>query len=295
MKKSTENLSEKEFLSQYDVSKYFRPSVTIDAILYTIGEEDSNNYRKLSTKTLEVLLVKRRSHPFKDTWAFPGKFIGEDETFIDAVNSCLENKTHLKDIYLEQLYTWGEPSRDPRTRVISTSYMGLVPKDLTNLKETDEVKWFKINILQTKEKIKETKNGYKKTVELNLTLTSGDITLKNKLKVVKELKNGDLIIYTQILKSDLAFDHAKLLIYSMERLKNKVEYTTIAFNLLPEKFTLTDLQQVYEVLLGKPLLKANFRRKIADMVIETDEFNETAGHRPSKLYTYNKNYQYHAF
>ena len=119
--------------------------------------------------------------------------------------------------------------------------------------------------------------------------------LKSRVKVVKELVNGNMVIYTQILQSDLAFDHAKILIYAIERLKNKVEYTTIAFNLMPEKFTLTKLQQVYEILLDKPLLKANFRRKIADMVIETEEYEENAGHRPSKLYKFNPNWQPHVF
>ena len=107
--------------------------------------------------------------------------------------------------------------------------------------------------------------------------------------------NGNLSIYTQILKSDLAFDHAKILIYAIERLKNKVEYTTIAFSLMPEKFTLTELQRVYEILLDKPLFKANFRRKIADMVIETEEYEESAGHRPSKLFKFNTNWQPHVF
>ena len=64
---------------------------------------------------------------------------------------------------------------------------------------------------------------------------------------------------------------------------------------MPEKFTLTKLQQVYEILLDKPLLKANFRRKIADMVIETEEYEENAGHRPSKLYKFNPNWQPHVF
>ena len=107
--------------------------------------------------------------------------------------------------------------------------------------------------------------------------------------------NGNLSIYTQILKSDLAFDHAKILIYAIERLKNKVEYTTIAFSLMPEKFTLTELQRVYEILLDKSLFKANFRRKIADMVIETEEYEESAGHRPSKLFKFNTNWQPHVF
>ena len=296
MKKLSENdLTEKEFLENYDINKYFRPSVTVDAILYTIGETYSNNYRKLSEKQLEVLLIKRNTHPFKNVWAFPGKFIQEDETFLDAINNCIESKVHVNNIYLEQLYTWGDPNRDPRGSIISASYMGLVSKEASKIVESDTLKWFSVNVNSLSESTKETKTGYKKTEDIEILLTSGDIILKNKVRVVKELKNGDLIIYTQILKSDLAFDHAKLLIYSLERLKNKVEYTTIAFNLLPEKFTLTELQQVYEVLLDKPLLKANFRRKIADMVVETDFYDEFAGHRPSKLYCFNKNYQSHMF
>ncbi len=141
----------------------------------------------------------------------------------------------------------------------------------------------------------ENKHGYKKEEEIEILLESKTEIVKNKVKVVKELVDGNQIIYTQILESELAFDHAKMLIYAIERLKNKVEYTTIAFNLMPEKFTLTKLQQVYEILLDKPLLKANFRRKIADMVIETDEYEENAGHRPSKLYCFNKNWQPHIF
>ncbi len=294
-KTSEEDLSEVEYLKQYNINKYFRPSVTVDAILYTIGETNSENYRKLAEKQLEILLIKRSSHPFKDVWAFPGKFIQENETFLDAINNCIESKVHVNNIYLEQLYTWGDPNRDPRGRIISTSYMGLVPKHSPNIEESDTLKWFSIKINTLSESTKETKNGYKKVEDLEIILNAEDITLKNKVRVVKELKNGDLMIYTQILKSDLAFDHAKLLIYSVERLKNKVEYTTIAFNLLPEKFTLTELQQVYEVLLDKPLLKANFRRKIADMVIETEFYDDFAGHRPSKLYCFNKNYQCHMF
>ena len=292
---SEDALTEKEFLEKYDMSKYFRPSVTVDAILYTIGETHVDNYRKLSEKQLEVLLIKRNAHPFKNVWAFPGKFIQEDETFLDAINNCIESKVHVNNIYLEQLYTWGDPNRDPRGRIISASYMGLVSKETSKIVESDTLKWFSVKVNTLSELMKETKSGYKKTEDIEIILTADEIVLKNKVRVVKELKNGDLIIYTQILKSDLAFDHAKLLLYSLERLKNKVEYTTIAFNLLPEKFTLTELQQVYEVLLDKPLLKANFRRKIADMVIETDFYDEFAGHRPSKLYCFNKNYQSHMF
>lgn len=278
--------------------KYFKPSVTVDSIIFTIRDSQTENYRKLPEKKLEILLVKRAQEPYKDKWSLPGTFVGEKETLEEAVNRSLAEKTNIKDIYLEQLYTWGAPERDPRTRVISTSYMGLVDSDKIQIKAgkyVEDIDWFDVQLKLLKESNKEKKNGYYKTEEIEISLTNKDTVLKSKVKVVKELVNGNLIIYTQILQSDLAFDHAKLLIYAIERLKNKVEYTTIAFNLMPERFTLTQLQQVYEILLDKPLLKANFRRKIADMVIETDEQEENAGHRPSKLYKFNNNWQPHIF
>lgn len=278
--------------------EYFKPSVTVDTIIFTVRDLNVDNYRKLPEKKFQVLLVKRAGEPYKDKWSLPGTFVEKEERFEEAVNRCLQEKTNIKDIYLEQLYSWGDPQRDPRERVISTSYMGLV--DIGDIqikagKNVEDIDWFNIKINTIKEKTKEKKNGYYKAEEIEILLESKQATLKNRVKVVKEIVNGNTIIYTQILQSDLAFDHAKILIYAIERLKNKVEYTTIAFNLMPEKFTLTNLQQVYEILLDKPLLKANFRRKISDMVIETEEYEENAGHRPSKLYKFNPNWQPHVF
>lgn len=279
-------------------NNYFRPSVTVDSIIFTIKDSEIANYRKLPEKKFQVLLIKRGGEPFKDKWSLPGTFVQENEKFEEAVNRCLKEKANIKDIYLEQLYSWGDPQRDPRERVISTSYMGLVNSNEIQIKagkNVEDIDWFNIKLNTLKETNKEKKDGYHKTEEIEILLENKDMLLKSKVKVVKELVNGNLIIYTQILQSDLAFDHAKVLIYAIERLKNKVEYTTIAFNLMPEKFTLTKLQQVYEILLDKPLLKANFRRKIADMVIETEDYEENAGHRPSKLYEFNTNWQPHVF
>ena len=278
--------------------QYFKPSVTVDTIIFTVRDLNVDNYRKLPEKKFQVLLVKRAGEPYKDKWSLPGTFVGKEERFEEAVNRCLEEKANIKDIYLEQLYSWGDPQRDPRERVISTSYMGLVDAGDIQIKagkNVEDIEWFNIKLNTIKEKSKEKKDGYYKTEEIEIVLESKQEVLKSRVKVVKELVNGNMIIYTQILQSDLAFDHAKILIYAIERLKNKVEYTTIAFNLMPEKFTLTKLQQVYEILLDKPLLKANFRRKISDMVIETEEYEENAGHRPSKLYKFNPNWQPHVF
>ena len=278
--------------------QYFKPSVTIDTIVFTVRDLNVDNYRKLPEKKFQVLLIKRAAEPYKDKWSLPGTFVGKEEKFEEAVNRCLEEKANIKDIYLEQLYSWGDPQRDPRERVISTSYMGLLDTGDIQIKagrNVEDVDWFNIKLNTIKEKSKEKKDGYYKAEEIEILLESKQEVLKSRVKVVKELVNGNIVIYTQILQSDLAFDHAKILIYAIERLKNKVEYTTIAFNLMPEKFTLTKLQQVYEILLDKPLLKANFRRKIADMVIETEEYEENAGHRPSKLYKFNPNWQPHVF
>ena len=176
--------------------------------------------------------------------------------------------------------------------------MGLVDSNDIQIKagkNVDEAFWFSIKLNSLKIENKENKNGYYKTEEIEIILENDKTKLKSKVRVVKELVNGELTIYTEILDSDLAFDHAKILIYAIERLKNKVEYTTIAFNLMPEKFTLTNLQHVYEILLDKPLLKANFRRKIAEMVVETEEYEDNAGHRPSKLFKFNNNWQPHVF
>lgn len=277
---------------------YFRPSVTVDSIIFTIRDSVAENYRKLPEKKFQVLLVKRGQEPYSNKWSFPGAFVGEKERFEEAVSRSLEEKANITDIYLEQLYSWGDPLRDPRERVISTSYMGLVDSNNIKIKagkNVEDIDWFTIKLNMIKETKKEKKEGSYKTEEIEILLENKTITLKNKVKVVKEIVGGNVTIYTQIIQSDLAFDHAKMLIYAIERLKNKVEYTTIAFNLMPEKFTLTKLQQVYEILLDKPLLKANFRRKIADMVIETEEYEENAGHRPSKLYRFNSDFQQHVY
>lgn len=278
--------------------EFFKPSVTVDTIIFTVRDLNVDNYRKLPEKKFQVLLVKRAGEPYKDKWSLPGTFVGKEERFEEAVNRCLEEKANIKDIYLEQLYSWGDPQRDPRERVISTSYMGLVDTGDIQIKagkNVEDIQWFNIKLKTIKEKSKEKKDGYYKAEEIEILLESKQEVLKSRVKVVKELVNGNMVIYTQILQSDLAFDHAKILIYAIERLKNKVEYTSIAFNLMPEKFTLTKLQQVYEILLDKPLLKANFRRKISDMVLETEEYEENAGHRPSKLYKFNPNWQPHVF
>ena len=116
------NNSEEEFLKSYDESIYDKPSVTVDMVLFTVGEKQvDNKKRKNLEKELRILLVKRKNYPFKGYWAIPGGFIDINESLEASVYKKLKEETNIENVYFEQLYTWGEVNRDPRMRVISAS------------------------------------------------------------------------------------------------------------------------------------------------------------------------------
>jgi 8-oxo-dGTP diphosphatase len=203
-----------------------RPAVTVDVAIFTILEGE-----------LKVLLVKRKNWPFEGMWAIPGGFIGMEESLEEAAARELEEETGVSDVYLEQLYTFGDPGRDPRTRVITVAYFALVSADQLHLRaasDAADVGWFSAYNLPP-----------------------------------------------------LAFDHDAILEYALTRLRYKLEYTAVGFQLLPAEFTLTELQQTYEIILRERLDKRNFRRKIlqADILEETGNLRER-GHRPAKLYRF---------
>lgn len=283
-------MTEEEFLKSYDSSKFEKPSVTVDVLIFTILNEKSNNYRKLDEKKLSVLLIKRGGHPFKGKWAIPGGFVNMDESLEEGAKRELKEETSVENVYLEQLYTYGDVNRDPRTRVISSVYMALVNSDKINVQAGDDAsdaRWFSVDYKLTsrtvdKEK-KETKDRYK------IILNSDDVTITSEIENIETYVNGHKERETKIIdKGDLAFDHCKIIGYAIERLRNKIEYTDVAFNLMNEYFTLSELQQVYEIILDKELLKANFRRKINDYVIETNKYSDKkGGYRPSKLFKFN--------
>lgn len=202
-------------------------SVAVDILIFTIDEE-----------TLKVLMVRRQYPPYEGHRALPGVLIRPDETLDQAAARSIREETGLEGIYLEQLYTWGDVDRDPRRRVLSVSYMALVPK------------------------------------EALAGFMAGQRTTGAALESV------DAVLAAQ----DIAFDHQRIIACARDRLAGKVEYTPIAFHLVPEEFTLPQLQRVYEILLGKPLYKANFRKKIAPMVEETDRSTSGDAHRPSRFY-----------
>jgi 8-oxo-dGTP diphosphatase len=240
-------------------------------------------------------MVKRGEHPFIGKWALPGGFVSTKESLEEAALRELKTETNIDNVYMEQLYTWGDVDRDPRTRVISCSYMALVDSTKLNIvagDDADDAKWFnvKYNLIQDKKTINE--KGYIDEKLYSINLWNGTEDLSATVKVVETVEGRVTKISREIVQSTgIAFDHAKMIEYGIVRLKNKIEYTDIAFNLMPEMFTLSELQQVYEVILGRELLAAAFRRKIAHMVIETNRFTKDAGHRPSKLYKFNQNWR----
>lgn len=285
-----DGLTEEEFLAQYDPGKYERPSVSVDMLIFTVTDMISGNYRKLPEKALKLLMIKRGNHPCIGQWALPGGFVGMQESLEEAAYRELKEETGIENVYLEQLYTWGDPNRDPRTRVISTSYLSLADSSVLDIKandDADDARWFTVTYRVFREQ--KTMDGDNMACERfsRLTLHHESETLTAVLR--HTLKNDGRVSRLETTIEDpggIAFDHARIIAYGIERLRNKVEYTDIAFSLMPRYFTLTELQQVYEVILDRELLKANFRRKIANKVIETNRYKKDAGHRPSKLYMY---------
>ena len=268
--------SEEEFLKNYDSNRYEKLSVTSDIVLFSVSNGNKDSYRKSNKKYFSVLLVKRHNYPYKDKWCLPGGFVGINETSEEAARRILAKETNLHDIFLEQLYTFDDIDRDPRCRVMSVSYMGLVDKNKLNDSLFDDASWFNIMCLEDDK-------------SYHVTLDNGNEELKFVVgKTLKE-KTTDRYRFDVKENDSLAFDHPRLIISGMERLKNKISYTDIVFNMMGDYFSLGDLQRVYEAILGKKLLDPAFRRIIAGKVEKTDIVKSDGGHRPSYLYKYKEN------
>ncbi len=267
--------SEEEFLKNYDVTQFDRLSMTADILILSISDEETNNYRKTNKKKMSILLVKREEYPYKDKWCLPGGFlIPKTETLKQCAQRILKTETNLTQIYLEQLYTFDDLDRDPRTRVVSTSYVALVDKNKLTRKLHDNAKWFDVTQIAKENEI------------VKVCLENEEEKIKFKIK--KELieKTTNQYSYTIMENNKIAFDHPKVILAGIDRMKNKINYTDIVFNMMPEYFTLGELQDVYEIILGKKLLAPAFRRIISNKVEKTDKMLTGKGHRPSVLYKY---------
>lgn len=270
--------TEEEFLKDYDPKAFDQLSMTSDILLISVSDEESNNYRKTSKKMMSILLVKRDDFPYKGKWCLPGGFLDpKTETLEDCAKRVLKNETNLSNIYLEQLYTYDAVDRDPRTRVVSTSYIALVDKNKLTEMINPNASWFDVVLLEEKNDI------------VDITLDNGKDTIHLAIKKKLREKTTDRYKFIEVKNDALAFDHALVILAGLERLKNKLNYTDIVFNMMPEYFTLGELQQVYEVILNKKLLDPAFRRIIASKVEKTNKMKTGEGHRPSALFKYKGN------
>lgn len=270
-------MNEQEYLNQYDSNKYVKPSVTVDISIFSIFEEICTNYRKLPEKKLKILLIRRGSHPYRGMYALPGGFVKPNETLEAAAFRELQEETGANCKYLQQLRTFSDPNRDPRYWVITCAYTALVNE--TSLKieagsDAADVEWFNIHLSK----------NYEKENQWVLSLNNNDSSLKAIMVERSRSKVDDLPGLELIETDNLAFDHALIIGCALLKLRADIKYEPIIFNMLPDKFTLTEAQQVYEAILGEKVYAQVFRRKIAGFVEETLEYTETGGHRPSKLY-----------
>ncbi|MCG3087701.1 NUDIX hydrolase [Sporosarcina cyprini] len=298
--KDLQNLSEREFIEQYrktEKDKYEKPSVTTDMAIFTVATEKPTDKRKKAEKELQLLLIRRGGHPYKGDWALAGGFMGIDEDLDTAVQRELKEETGVDGVYAEQLYTWSAVDRDPRMRIVSVSYLALVDQEklppLQAGDDAEEVRWFTVrdHVVDIQDEL----DGEirRRTEKIKLELLSGTVTVSAIVEKVTETDQANTKTTTTIIeRQGIAFDHAEIILYSLERLRGKVNYTNIAFNLVGNEFTLPDLQQVYEVILGRELNKVQFRRHVEDMVIDTGKEIKTGAYRPSKLYRYNVGWVY---
>lgn len=209
--------------------QYPRGALAVDCVVFGLDQDE-----------LKVMLIQRALPPFEGSWALPGGFVHLDETLDAAARRELEEETGLRDVFLEQLYTFGAVDRDPRERVISVAYYALVnlaEHSVQAASDARDVGWFGVHDTPS-----------------------------------------------------LAFDHAEILQVALQRLQGKLRYQPVGFELLPKKFTLSQLQHLYELVLERELDKRNFRKRVLamDLLIETDEVQQDVAHRAARLYRFDE-------
>ena len=204
------------------------PTIGVSVVIFALRPRGDS-------QELAVLLVRRESPPFAGLWALPGGWVHTGEGLEESARRHLLTKTGLRAAYLEQLYTFGRPDRDPREHRIAVAYYALVPGEPVDPSAGQrEANWFSVDRLPKK----------------------------------------------------LAFDNHEILRYALWRLRNKVSYADVAFQLLPTSFTLSELREVYEVILDRKLDPTNFRRKVeaSGTIVPTSSRVEGGAHRPPRLY-----------
>ena len=266
-------MNEREFLSAYNIKNFERPSVTTDIAVFTINKSEDLDSRKDPELKLNILLVQRGEYPFMNNWSLPGGFLRPNETMEECAFRNIKEKTGVVPVALMPVGTFSEPNRDPRGWVVSNAFAFVASEEqieIVNGARTIDAEWFEINL------------QHKGSSEYVLSLTREGIELSAVLKETS-FKFGKKT-FEIINNNGLAFDHAKIIASALSMLRSESQNIEVVFDFLPEKFTLAALQKVQETLIGEPFITANFRRKIAGLVEETDEYTEGVRHRPAQLF-----------
>ncbi|MCB9762410.1 MAG: NUDIX hydrolase [Alphaproteobacteria bacterium] len=228
---------EQAFLAAYDPGVFPRPSVATDVVVLTVREG-----------RLVVALYQRAEHPHRGRWALPGGFVRMDEALSTAARRLLRDKVGVQGVFLEQLYTFGDPGRDPRMRIITVAYLALVPPARLQVEK-----------------------GALAAVEVDWAGEAG---------------GPARAIGPDGAALPIAFDHADILGLAVQRLRGKLRYSPVAYAMLPPRFTLRALQSVHEAILGEALSKPAFRRRLlaTGELRATGELESDVDHRPAELY-----------
>ena len=294
---------EKEFLAGYDLTKYDRPSVAADVVVFSVMKDDEcEDVRRLQEKKLKILLIRRGGFPYKGSWAMPGGFCRKGEDVIDSARRELGEETGIDDAYVKLVGVYGEPGRDPRGWVISSTYMALMNAGACHLKAGDDAqdaRWFTVELTDVSTEV----SGIGEEIVKNEVEASCKVQNEKRYRLVLKNADSDIKLTAVLRRTDmsscgrssdsydieecegLAFDHARIIKEAVLGLREDVRRDMkLAFDLLPDRFTLTELQNVYEQIWDMELTTPNFRRKIAEYVEETDAYQAGERYRPAKLF-----------
>lgn len=264
--------NEAKFLKSYDIGDYDRPSVAVDIAAFSIRSDEEENYKRDARRTLSLLLIRRGCPPFQGCWALPGGFLRMDETIEACAMREITEETHISPAALLPAGVFSRPDRDPRGRIISHAFVSVVSEDSLKAaggSDAADARWFDFSFAYEEQR-------------LTLTLRCDDIVIHAMLR--ETAVRFGVPTYEIIEDGGLPFDHAAIIANALHTLRRMSGSFELMFDFLPEKFTIASLQRVQEAILNLSLVPANFRRKAAAYIEETDEYLTGAGHRPAQLF-----------
>lgn len=283
--RNANGLTEEEFLASYKVGDYERPSNTVDIVLFRTEVYKSKVMKESSVVDLKILLIRRKDHPYINCLAIPGGFCNKNEDMEVSARRELMEETNVENCFMEPVKAYSAPGRDPRTWVVSHSYLAVVPPENSKVEAGDDAadaKWFSIK----RESLNE--NEIVTTVYNDETGEKAILSQKKTYRMNGKIKEEIYSIpeYLEGSNFEFAFDHDVIITDALKRLTERVSDVSFLRAMLPEKFSLTSMQSVVETVSGQTLVKQNFRTKVIPYLELTDEKEEINGYRPAALYKY---------